>query len=336
MVDYSRFQPFDYGRSIAQGTSNALNTMRALSSMDEMKRQAAIRETGTLASQGGEYSHSGHADALRTQGYPMAAAQIEQTGLQHQRNQLEYRNEALAYLATRAQQVNDQGSWDSFRADMVDDGLAEPGELPADYDPSVVNRLSGRAEERLTGSDMVKVKGGDGNTYWLPAYMAAGREVGGDEGSGSGPFADGLKSSDENAIYRYAAGLYGGVFDPATGEMMGLDPDEAKKVQALSTRATELIGQGRAYSRHHAVSMAAREMNIDVSDIGAARATAAETDRQVQGRFPVEPSQAPDPLPAGQPGPTRDRARALGMDPNAAGDNQPRVIRFDEQGNRIE
>lgn len=77
-----------------------------------------------------------------------------------------------------------------------------------------------------------------------------------------------IKAADENAIYKYAAQLYGGFYDPATGQFSGLDADKATKIQSIATEAVRLM-RAEGLDRHEAVTKAARKAKIDIPDLNA-------------------------------------------------------------------
>jgi len=72
----------------------------------------------------------------------------------------------------------------------------------------------------------------------------------------------GIKASDVNAMYKQVASLYGGFYDPGTGEFSGLDPDKALKVQGIITQAEKNAIGGMGLSQ--AVTQAARQSGLDI------------------------------------------------------------------------
>ena len=78
-----------------------------------------------------------------------------------------------------------------------------------------------------------------------------------------------LSASDENAITRQAASLFGGIVDPTTGQISGLKEGQAEKVQAISDRASRLFyeSEGRM-TRSEATSAAAREFGVAIAKGG--------------------------------------------------------------------
>jgi len=72
----------------------------------------------------------------------------------------------------------------------------------------------------------------------------------------------GLKASDVNSMYKQAAALYGGFYDPGTGQFTGLSTDKAQKVQGILTAAERYAAGGAGLAE--AVSRAAKESGVDI------------------------------------------------------------------------
>lgn len=171
------FAPVDVAAARQRGIDNALSQMQARSTMNELTRQRAVR--GAFQQGGGTEQV---ANRLREQGYGPTANQLLQQQQQRRAGQLETEVTGLKYIAARAPMVRDQQSYDAFRQDLEQQGLADPGELPEQYSPELINRLSGKAQERLSASDLVEVQGPQGGSYYMPAQQAAGmRAPGGDD-----------------------------------------------------------------------------------------------------------------------------------------------------------
>lgn len=76
----------------------------------------------------------------------------------------------------------------------------------------------------------------------------------------------GIKSADESLMFRQAAELLGGLFDPQ-GNLQNLDPNTRSKVQAIATEAVRLRASGEANTSSEAVTLAARKLKIDINDL---------------------------------------------------------------------
>lgn len=79
-----------------------------------------------------------------------------------------------------------------------------------------------------------------------------------------------LQASDENSMFRQAASLFGGTFNPRTGRIAGLQSGTESDVQAVASRASELFVQGDASTRSVAVRQAANELGLEneIKDLG--------------------------------------------------------------------
>ena len=71
-----------------------------------------------------------------------------------------------------------------------------------------------------------------------------------------------FKSADANAIYRFAVGFHGGMFDEQ-GNLKLLDPNKAKDVQDLSELAAILYSRGKVKTHNEAISEAAKQLDMD-------------------------------------------------------------------------
>lgn len=173
-----QFQPFDYGRAIQQGTQNALSALQARQGINTLKRNRAIRQTGQQAAADGSYSFDEHANALRKMGYVQAANTLTQQAHQNRSNRISTALEGMQFIAATAPMARDQQSYEQVVSRWQELGLVNPGELPEQYDPTLLRSLQGKAEDRLSASDLVKVMvpGADGEprAAWVRADQAIG------------------------------------------------------------------------------------------------------------------------------------------------------------------
>lgn len=72
---------------------------------------------------------------------------------------------------------------------------------------------------------------------------------------------DGLKSSDENLMYRQSIAYFGGMVDPETKEITGITKNNIPKAQAIATEATKIYKNGNV-TRSEAVELAAKKYGI--------------------------------------------------------------------------
>lgn len=139
---------------------------------------------------------------------------------------------------------------------------------------------------------------------------------------GAGGKGGTLKAADSNAVYSKAAALFGGLYDPMTGQFQGLDQNKAAKAIAISARAAELLAEDPSNNHSMAVSRAAREYKIDIpeplditedpaTDIGTAGALEHKPDTSFGAKLKnfvmggdAAPADAPEPAPQ-TPAPSR-------------------------------
>jgi hypothetical protein len=69
----------------------------------------------------------------------------------------------------------------------------------------------------------------------------------------------GFKAADTNAIYRQSSGLFGGTYNPLTGQFTGLDRDQAEQAQRIASRASQIYAAG-GVDHATAVDIALQEM----------------------------------------------------------------------------
>jgi hypothetical protein len=85
------------------------------------------------------------------------------------------------------------------------------------------------------------------------------------------------KSSDNNSIRGAVAGVFGGIYDPTTGNFTALSDDVAGKVLGVASRATRIYIDGEGSITHEeAAAQAAQEAGISVTVPGPARTNAVE------------------------------------------------------------
>lgn len=169
-----------------------------------------------------------------------------------------------------------QDNYKDFRAGMIQSGAMDPEQLPTEYSE---NWLREREEAELGDLRTQTRRWGqqgaimeqdfvsrDGEIVWEGEAFETGQQGGG--GSGSGSDWDGMSASDSNSIRRAAAGLYGGFYDPQSGRITGIDPDQQKKAQAISAEAGRIFDENEGRIPHDvALRRAAKKMDIDIPDL---------------------------------------------------------------------
>jgi len=215
---------------VAIAPEEATQTLEAIGKMSTQEREAAQERVDTM----GRVSVS----ILQSQDPEAAYQQARQ-------------NLAPEIVASMPEQYDPNWVEMSLaRTREVDDMLANPEMITFGGEDRLYQ--DGNVLESTTSSGALDRQNSRGNALIRAA----------DEGGGS------MKSSDTNAIYRQAAGLFGGIYDPTTGRIAGLGEAQAGKVQALTEEASRLYADGEASTHASAVAIAARKLGISVQNLG--------------------------------------------------------------------
>lgn len=99
---------------------------------------------------------------------------------------------------------------------------------------------------RRMGPEYEMVLQPDGSSIYVPKALASGQPVGArpSQAGGAAANAGGLTSAVSGLIYRQAAALFGGTYDPLSGRFAGLDREGAANVQRLASRASVIFKAG--------------------------------------------------------------------------------------------
>lgn len=151
---------------------------------------------------------------------------------------------AKAALTERARGNEISGTITSEGGDVY--GYTRGGRASALRDVETGQPIKERA--RPGSEPLVAVLDDDGNEIWVPRSEAAGRRKRPPASTLEKPF--GLKAADTNAIYRQAAGLFGGMYDPMTGRIAGLNREQSEIVQRIAARASQIFMEGAGKIDH--------------------------------------------------------------------------------------
>lgn len=303
-VQYQDFRPFNLGevyRTVEAVKGARLNNQRRQQDIDEGNRKAQYDElliqTGRQAvdPQTGRYSAAAHARALDAAGYPAAGAALRE-------NALGYLTKAQQYVSHAVRTVNPQ-NYQAVIGDLVQQRIIPEGFAPAQYDPAWVQRAHGAFEQDLAEqySELQPVAQGPG-----------GAVIYGQRESRSGKLANvttvkperprqeaapkpfKFSATDSNTIYRQAAGAFGGLYDPITGRIGGLNPDQAQQVQAVAARASQRYRASQGELDHaSAVEEALAEMRGGRSEAATPAAAPQAGSQPVRVSTPEEAMRLP-------------------------------------------
>lgn len=149
----------------------------------------------------------------------------------------------------------------------VRESLPDPvkQQMPENYSPDFVDMMIARAAEidklmenpdvATMGSEDVMFRGGQ-EVGRAPSNALLRAQTKGGAGGG-------MKASQENAIYRQAVELMGGIFDEQ-GNIQALDPTVRPRVQAIARAASQMMINGQTSSIPDAVAMAAQQFGQNI------------------------------------------------------------------------
>lgn len=267
-----QFKTFDYGNAVQTGQNIKHNRMRNQAlGQDMQEREDLIKKRNEAAE-------------IRRQldGMPAAIEEMDKRGLYDQAdklrdNYLKQMKSGVDIANTLAQGL-DESNYEQVRQDMIQSGAITGEMWPVKYSDDwwakkvatsksdLQTHTRRWAEEGVTFSQDFVDR--DGSVIWEGDKYEAStdRNARTKENEGPGGGFE-YKASDDNAMGNQATRLFGGTYDPATGQFSGLDPEKAAKVQAVHAAATELYATAQGQITHaQAVREAARRLRIAVED----------------------------------------------------------------------
>jgi hypothetical protein len=271
-------ETFDLAR--IYGAAAAIKEQKSRNELldQRVRLQNVVQSTASAAvdPQTGEYSPALHARALSAAGYPQAGEEI----LGNWIGRLEKTNQ---YVEAMLPRLNAQ-TYPAIKRQLEKAGVVSPGYMPETFDQKWVDdqliRMGRQLKEsygafeelyrgpegvvvgqrgertgtfaniqKLTtpkGSNVsdkpVKIEDEDGTLRYVRASDAIGRKAPKPAGAQGKQFR--FTASDTNAIYRQSAGLFGGLWDPVTNTVSGMDKETAARVQNIAAKASQIYREG--------------------------------------------------------------------------------------------
>lgn len=272
----SHFAPMDLSRTIQGAQQIHYNHLRnealadqQIERKDMLKNRAKANEIRAMYD-----NMPDQIAALEGEGMFEQADELRDNYIRTRKSEIE--------LITNLRNGIDESNYKAFRQDMIQSGAVSPSMLPTEYSDSW---FRDQAEEKrsslqkftieswengaLMARDIVTESGQlreDLSGEWYDVE-ARNKAKGKGKGSGSGAGFS-VKSADVNAIGKQIERLYGGFFDPVTNQPKGLNPEEAREVQALQEEAERIYQENEGGVTHGvAVARAARRMGIVLTNI---------------------------------------------------------------------
>ncbi len=275
------FQTFDYGKAVTDGQRIQYNQLRNDALGDEQEQRRNMLKNRQKAQQIRHLYDS----------MPEQISALESEGLFDQADELrndyiKFRKSETTILETMRPNIN-ADNYKSLRQDLIQAGAVTPDMMPTEYSDEwftkQIKDKKGKLEKFTVDSfrngatmsrDLVQQ---DGTINWELSgewYKNTDKNKGGDGGgSGSGGGFE-FKPADSNAIGKQAERIYGGLYDPVTGRIGGLNPEQSAQIQAVQEEAERIYQENQGNVTHAvAVARASRKMGVNVKDIRDSQAT---------------------------------------------------------------
>lgn len=252
------FKPFRLSEAVGDAQNMAVNTLR----LNEAGRQVQARNSLTDALQ------SGTPEAMSSyrREFPVEASQFDATQAQANIQKMQTIGLRADVMGRLASGVTDETSYQRALQQAKEAGIDVSG-APPNYDPNFVKQFM---EQAMTTKQRIDA-GIKGAEFELKRREQAERERHNRateviQRSKAAADKSGVKTAVYNSANASTATLFGGVYDPQTGRISGLDKTSSQRALQVSARAQEILTEGNIKEPAAAVKMAAKEMGIDLGD----------------------------------------------------------------------
>ncbi len=272
----SQFRFLDYGKAAAAGERIEYGRLR-----NEALGMEVDEATDMLANR-----KKAQEIRSQTEGLPNEIEALDAVGLHDEADKL--RDTYIKTVTANADMIDAVASkltaanYDGIREDMIKSGAIMGSMWPDKFDPqwardqasstraNLQRHVEKWEEEGVVMSQDIFSRGGivdetmGGQPYALDNDQR-GAAKGGDNWKG-------WSATDSNAIGKQSERLYGGFYDPVSGQMQGLDPTKAAKVQSVQDEAEQIYTRARNngdtnMTHARAVAQAARKQGVKIDDI---------------------------------------------------------------------
>lgn len=210
------------------------------------------------------YNPDYHAQLLEESGYPDRAMAVRELANKKRESKLGMQTQVLDFVARAAPLVTDQQSLDALRGGLQAVGL-DPSMIPAEFTPETQQALQvmgmGAAKQvdlMFKQMQMAETKRSNLANEKLKAREVAAKEKEGKRGG----------APKYNDVRMRVADLFGGVYDPMTGRIAGLDKDKTTKALAMMARAERIYADADGTKTPaEAATEAAREFGTNIPGV---------------------------------------------------------------------
>lgn len=273
MVRTPQFQTFDYGNAMMKGENIKSARLKNRAMSNELAQSENVIKRREEASRIRQQIESMPAaiDELDSRGYYDEADKLRANYLGQVKN-------GFNVAQTMAKGLNAE-NYSQVRQDMIQSGAITGDMWPVEYSKDWwANSLAEKKAKIQTHTRRWAENGRtmtqdfidrDGTIFWEGNPYESGTDKNARTKAENPDGGKGFeyKAADDNAIGKQATRLFGGVYDPATGQFSGLDPQKAQKAQAVHSAASRLFAAGERRITHaQAVAEASRRLGIVIED----------------------------------------------------------------------
>lgn len=214
---------------------------------------------------------------MEFEGTPDQIAQMEADGLFKEADELRNSYIAQAKAQVELSKAFSEGvtkeNYDQVREGMINEGVIDPDLWPVEYDP---NWFKDNNSSRAASLTKLTRKWYEDGAIMSQDIMQRGGEITWEGEPYEAPPTGGAKpkeygAADNNAIGSEAAALFGGMYDPVTGNFQGLSRETAQQVTAIREEASQQyqrgLQTGEPITHSVAVAQAARKLKINIPNL---------------------------------------------------------------------
>lgn len=268
--DPSKFQSFDYGNAIKTGQNISFNRMRNDAMADQQtERKDMLRNRKKAQDLRSMY------DRMPDQIAALERENMFKEADELRDNYIETRKTEVDLLTTMRPNIN-ADNYKQFRQELLQAGAVTPEMMPVEYSDKW---FRSEIDKRKQSLSRFTVQSHENGALMSRDYVQQNGQINWDltgawyekkddkKGKGGAGGKGAFKAADASQIGKQIERLFGGFYDPQTGQLKGLDPSVAPRVQSIQEEAELIYTQGGGAITHGvAVTQAARKLGINIEN----------------------------------------------------------------------